>query len=421
MNKLYRREIYLNKLRPLYDETGTIKFITGVLGCGKTTLIEIIIEELIEKGVPEDNIISINFNKRPYKGINTAQKLIDIVDRQSIEISGEKYLFLDELLNVNDFERALNEFTKDSSYSIFVTSSNGYTTKPKHVRRLKAHYITVEMLTLSFQEYLDMKKFYGKKVSDNLQEELTKYMMEGGFPYTVINSGHDNMHAYSKKVLEDIFEKIIRKNKRIKNRELFFAIRKYVINSFGKALIIKDMQEFLSETLHMSVRKETLYNYLQILEDARIVYKCQRFDISERRIIKGKERYYLPDLSFYYAVDLYNTLDIETSLKNVIYNYSLLWDYKVAIGRVKNNKSEIDFVLEDSEMDYVYVQVANYINSNTRGGIGTSKEEEYKYKPLENIRDFYPKYVLTLDKALHKRSGIKHKNIVDFIENCEVF
>ena len=421
MNKLYRREIYLNKLRPHYDDTDTIKFITGVLGCGKTTLIEIITEELIDKGISSENIISINFNKRPYKGINTAQKLIGIVTERCKEITGEKYLFLDEILNVDDFERALNEFTKDESFSIFVTSSNGYTTMPKHVRRLRAGYITVEMLTLSFQEYLDMKKFYGKKVSINPQEELTKYMMEGGFPYTVRNSSYDNMHSYSRRILEDIFEKIIRKKKRIKNRELFFAIRKYVINRFGKALIIKDMQEFLSESLHMSVRKETLYNYLQILEDSRIVYKCQRFDISEKRIIKGKEKYYLADLSFYYAEDLYNTLDIEPSLENVIYNYSLLWDYKVSIGRVKNSKSVIDFVLEDSEMDYVYVQVANYINQDKDDENGSSKEEEEKYQPLENIRDFYPKYVLTLDKTLLKRNGIKHKNMVEFIKNREMF
>lgn len=421
MNKLYRREIYLNKLRPYYDDTDTIKFITGVLGCGKTTLIEIITEELIEKGIAEDNIININFNKRPYKGINTAQKLLNIITEKSKEITGEKYLFLDEILKVDDFERALNVLSQENSYSIFVTSSNGYTTMPKHVRRLTSDYITIEMFTLSFQEYVDMKKFYGKKVSINLQEELTKYMMEGGFPYTVRNSGYDNMHTYSRKVLEDIYEKIIRKNKRVKNKELFFAIRKYTINGFGKALIIKDMQEFLAESLHKTVRKETLYNYLQILEDARIVYKCQRFDISEKRVIKGKEKYYLSDLSFYYAEDLYNTLDIEHSLVNVIHNYSLLWDYKVTTGRIRNSKSEIDFVLEDSEMDYVYVQVANYINNDNNDEIGISKEEEKKYKPLENIRDFYPKYILTLDKTLRKRNGIKHKNLVEFIKKQEMF
>lgn len=419
MDKLYRRETYLKKLRPYYDDTEIVKFITGVMGCGKSTLIEIIIEELREKGIKEENIISINFNKRPYKGIKTADKLIEILAKESQGLTGEKYLFLDELQNVEEYERALNACYEEKNFSIFATSSNGYLLSPKHTRRLMARYISYEMFTLSFDEYLEMKKFYGRNISVNPEEEFTRYMMEGGFPETVRYEKHDSTNEYSKKVLENIFEKVVRKNKRVKNRELFFAIEKYIINNYGTTISIKDMQESLTEELNTSVRKETLYNYIQILEDSRIVYRCDRFSMTEKRLLKGKEKYYLADPSFYFAIDLYNTLDIEPSLENVIYNYARMRDYAVAIGRV--GKNEVDFIMEDKDMDYVYVQVANHIITGEFDENGKTREEEKEYKPLENIRDSYPKYVMTLDRIMRKRNGIKHKNIVDFIKEQELF
>ena len=179
------------------------------------------------------------------------------------------------------------------------------------------------------------------------------------------------------------------------------------------------MQEYLAETLNQSIRKETLYNYMQILEDARIVYKCSRFDINEKRLLKGKEKYYLSDLSFYYAIDRYNTLEYAPSLENTLYCYARVSDYGIAKGRIGRN--DVDFILEDADMDYSYVQVAKHIINGEIDESGNTKEEEKAYKPLENIRDFYPKYVMTLDKITRKRNGIKHKNIIDFMKNNEKF
>nr|MCR4611044.1 ATP-binding protein [Lachnospiraceae bacterium] len=243
------------------------------------------------------------------------------------------------------------------------------------------------------------------------------YMLQGGFPY-VVKKGTSGNHQYTKDTLEYIFEHIIRHHKRIKNRDMYFAIQDYIVNNYGRAISIKSMQESLFEKLRQPIRKETLYNYLNILEDARIVYKCSRYDMKEKRIIKGKEKYYLSDLSIYYAADLYNTLDVGPSLENVVYAYARVHGYAVALG--KSGRNEFDFAVEDANMDYSYIQVADHIVDGKIDEKGVSIEEEEEYKPLQRIRDSYPKYILTLDKITHKKMGIKHFNVIEFmLENGE--
>ena len=144
MGSLYKREIYLQKIRPYYDDTEIVKIITGVMGCGKTSLIEMIIEELKEKGIPDENIIKINLDKRPYKGIRTFDKLTEIIAKKSVGVEGIKYVFLDELQNVSEFEMTLNTCYKEGNFSIFATASNGYVLYPKHVKRLLARYVNYE-------------------------------------------------------------------------------------------------------------------------------------------------------------------------------------------------------------------------------------------------------------------------------------
>ncbi len=169
----------------------------------------------------------------------------------------------------------------------------------------------------------------------------------------------------------------------------------------------------------MTVRKETVYNYLSILENAKIVSKCSRFDMKSRKSLRGEEKYYLSDLSFYFANNTDNRIEYGPVLENIIYNYAKSRGYAISVGRI--GKLEVDFILRDMNMDYSYVQVARYIDNGNIDENGKNLTEEREYRPLEQIRDSFPKYVMTLDHLLQKRSGIFHKNIISFIEKGELF
>ena len=401
-DRLYPREKYLKKL---------VKIITGVRGSGKTSLFELLMNELRESSVEEENIISIRLDKRPYKGVKTAGQLIEIIRDKISDTDGIKYVFLDEIGNVTMYESAINVLSENNDISFFISSSSAYITKPMHLNRLSLLHADFEVFTLTFDEYLDMKLFYGCNVSGNSEEEFMKYMLEGGFPYVVRNEIHDSSHKYERELISDIIELDIRKNKRIKDFTMFNAVKSYVINRFTEEISIKSMQESLAEKLNKSVRKETLYNYLEILEDARLVYKCERFDMKSKRIMRGKERYFLADLSFYYAEDMYNTLEVEPSAENVVYIYARSLDFAVASG--KNARDNADFIMEDTDMDYIYINVTDYLDKGDILDSGRTKKEEEMFSGLERIKNSYPKFVISLDKIMRKRNGIKQRNIIE--------
>lgn len=419
MTKLYFRNRYLEKIRGFYDEGEIIKVITGVRRCGKSSLLEMIVSELKEKGVPDENIVEIHLDKRPYKRIKTVDALEAVIDEKCRNINGLKYLFLDEIQNVRGFEESINAYREEGDYSIFITGSNSYLLSGELATKLTGRYIEYEMSTLTFDEYLEMKKFYGKEIAANPEDEFDKYMLEGGFPFAVRLDSFADKRLYTKSVIDEIYEKDIRKNKRIKNRLLFSTIQTYIINNFGATMSIKNLCEYLENTTKMTVRKETVYNYLSILENAKIVSKCSRFDMKSRKSLRGEGKYYLSDLSFYFANNTDNRIEYGPVLENIIYNYAKSRGYAISVGRI--GKLEVDFILRDMNMDYSYVQVARYIDNGNIDENGKNLTEEREYRPLEQIRDSFPKYVMTLDRLLQKRSGIFHKNIISFIEKGELF
>lgn len=261
MSKLYFRHRYLEKIRGFYDEGEIIKVITGVRRCGKSSLLEMIVTELREKGISDENIVEIHLDKRPYKRIRTVEALEAVIDEKCQNVNGLKYLFLDEIQNVRGFEESINAYREEGDYSIFITGSNSYLLSGELATKLTGRYIEYEMSTLTFDEYLEMKKFYGKEIAANPEDEFDKYMLEGGFPFAVRLDSFVDKRLYTKSVIDEIYEKDIRKNKRIKNRLLFSTIQTYIINNFGATISIKSLCEYLENTTKMTVRKETVYNY----------------------------------------------------------------------------------------------------------------------------------------------------------------
>ena len=409
--KLYKREKYLGKIRGFYSDTSLIKVITGVRRCGKSCLMQTIANELCELGIPEANIIYLNLDKRGYKNIKSPMQLEAAIDSLCNSIKGVKYLFIDEIQNVLGFEEIINSFREEEDYSIFITGSNSYLLSGELITKLTGRYIEFEMFPLTFDEYIGMKRFLGCKLDNNITAEFDSYITEGGFPQTLIYKNINDKQTYVQSIIKEIFEKDIRRRVKIRDTASFNQIQKYVINNFGATMSFGNILEDLHKS-GSSIKRETLSRYLQILIDAKILYKCERFDLKSRKSISSGQKYYLADLSFYFATNTDNRVNYEPVLENIAFIYALSKDYSVSVGRI--GKLECDFILRDEQSQYSYIQVAMTIQNGC-------ETEDREYAPLEMIKDNYPKYVITRNDFIQRRNGIIHVNIPEFMQSSKNF
>ncbi len=407
---LFKREKFLSKIRPFYKYDDIIKVITGIRRCGKSSLMEMIKAELIEDGVNESNIIYIDLDKRDYKTIKKADQLEEVIDSLS-KIKGLKYLFIDEIQNVDGFEEVINAYRSEGDYSIFITGSNSYLLSGELVTKLTGRYIEFEIYTLSFDEYLDMKKYYSKSINPNLLIELNEYIINGGFPRSLLMDDDDAKRTYTRGIIDEIFSKDIKRRVKIRDVECFEIVRNFVMNNFGSTMNVNSIQKGLEKN-NIRISRETIKRYLTILVDAKIIYACNRFDIKSKKAMSGEKKYYLADLSFYYMLNTNKRINYGPCLENIVYIYSKGLGYDVSVGKI--GKLECDFILNDKMQNYSYIQVAYTILEN-------KSTEDREYKSLELIRDNYAKYVLTTDYLLQKRNGIIHKNLMEFMKNHEQF
>ena len=407
--KLYRRENYLKKIRGFYHDTGIIKVITGVRRCGKSCLMETAADEIRESGVLKENIIYLNLDKRGYRNIKTPDQLDALIESESTA-EGIKYLFIDEIQNVEGFEEVINGYREEEDYSIFITGSNSYLLSGELATKLTGRYLEFELFTLSFEEYLEMKAFMGKDVLPDLTAEFDAYITEGGFPKALQYEGADKQ-AYIQGAIKEIFQKDIKKQAKIRKVSVFETVQRYVINNFGATMSLTNILDDLKKN-GCPIRRETLHRYLTILEDAKIIYPCYRFDLKSHRSVSGEQKYYLADLGFYFAMNTDKRIHYGPALENIVYIYARSKGYDVSVGRI--GKLECDFIVERNHIDYAYVQVSMTIMNS----IDTENRE---YRPLESIKDNYPKYLLTRNDLIQHRSGIKHYNIAPFMKENRMF
>ncbi|MDK7191702.1 ATP-binding protein [Bifidobacterium sp. UMB1197] len=410
--KLYRREKYLSKIRAFYDDSDLIKVITGIRRCGKSSLMRTIIDELKERSNPvaESNIIYINLDKREYRNVKTADQLDSLIEKLT-NASGLKYVFLDEIQNVKGFEEVVNDFREEGEYSIFITGSNSYLLSGELATKLTGRYLEFEMFPLTFDEYEDFKKFYDQPVDSDISKELNNYILEGGFPRTIAIDNMSDKRTYVSNVIKEIFDKDIKTRVKIKDTQAFEAVRNYIINNFGATTSINSLCESLKKN-GLAISRTTLARYIRVLLDAKIIYECPRFDMKSKRALSGEKKYYLADLSFYYALNTDNRINYGPTLENIVYLYAKSFGYSVSVGRI--GKLECDFILRNADMDYAYAQVAYTI-------LLSRETEDREYRALEAIHDNYEKYVMTMDSLIQKRNGVKHVNIADFIKNKQIF
>lgn len=409
--RLFPRENYLKKIRGFYHDEGMIKVITGVRRCGKSCLMQCIAEELRAEGVDDEHIVFFDLDRYGYRSVKAPEQLEDLIE-PLLAISGTKYLFIDEVQNVDGFEDVLNGLRTEGGFSIFITGSNSYLLSGELATKLTGRYIEFEMQTLDFGEYCQMKRFLGLPVNPNPVAEFDTYILEGGFPKTMDYLRLADKRAYVAAVIQEIFEKDIRRRVKIKNVSVFNQVRDYVINNFGATTSLANIQSDLESKQGVKVKRETLARYLQILEDAKIISKCARFDLKSRKSLRGEQKYYLADLSFYFALNTDNRINYGPVLENIVYRYALSQGCKVSVGRI--GKLECDFILRNPEMGYAYVQVAMTIMADW-------STEEREYRPFEQIKDNYPKYLLTRNDPIQQRDGIIHANIPEFMQEGRAF
>ncbi len=407
---LFKREKYLKKIRPFYHADDIIKVITGVRRCGKSSLLEMIADEIRQSGIDDDNIIYLDLDKRENRKIKTTDQLEALIESK-ISNNGMHYLFIDEVQNVTGFEEVVNAFRTDGGFSIFITGSNSYLLSSELVTKLTGRYLEFELFTLSFEEYEQIKKFYGKPIHSNLSVELNQYILEGGFPRTVQIDDLAAKRTYVTGVVNEIFEKDIRHRVKIKDKAAFETVRNYVINNFGATTSIKSLTEALEKN-GIRITRATVTRYITTLLDAKILYECSRFDMKSKKALASEKKYYLADLSFYFAGNTDNRINYGPVLENIVYIYARSLNYAISVGRI--GKLECDFILRNTANDYSYVQVAYTI-------MQSAETEDREYRPLECIHDNYAKYVATTDYALQKRNGIRHINLMEFMTSESKF
>lgn len=267
------------------------------------------------------------------------------------------------------------------------------------------------MFPLTFDEYIDMKAFHGKSISQDITEEFDTYLREGGFPKAIQYDSTEDRRTYIKGIVTEIFEKDIKRRVKIRHLSIFQKVQTYLINNFGATTSISNILEALKKDGTI-IKRETLYRYIEILKDAKILYECNRFDLKSRASINEEQKYYLSDLGFYFATNTDTRINYGPVLENTIFSYARAHGYSTSIGRV--GKLECDFILRRNDSEYSYVQSCMTM--------ATSLETENReYAPLIKIRDNYPKYILTRNDPIQKRDGIIHKNLPQFMSHGELF
>lgn len=402
---VYPREKYLNKIRPFYD-SDIIKVITGIRRCGKSFILRSIMNELLERGIEEKHIIYIPLDRRGYKNIKTPEEL-ELKIESMLGKEDKYYLFIDEVQNVFGFESVVHAYAEEG-YSIFITGSNSYLLSDEISTKLTGRYLNFETFTLDFSEYLDMKSFFKKDINQDLYLEFEEYVVNGGFPKTLEFDDIPTRQTYTRGIISEIFEKDVKTRKKIRNVPVYERVQAFLLNNYSAPFSLNNLLKCL-EMEGYKTKATTVRGYIEDLKKAKIVYECNRFDLKSKTAIKRDQKYYLSDMAIYFAMNTDNRLSFGPSLENIVYLYLASHDYQISIGKI--GKLECDFIVRKRNGDYAYIQVAYTLQGEDIKATERIKEREYR--PFREIREGYPRYIISLDKFRDQQEGVHHINAID--------
>jgi hypothetical protein len=381
-----------------YRDVPLVKILAGIRRCGKSTILDMLQEDLLQSGIASDHIISMRYTSEDFDDGMTDKDMYHGIKNQMAD-DGRYYLLLDEVQEIDGWEKAVNSLLENANTDIYVTGSNSKLMSSEISTYLTGRYISIPVYTLSFLEYLEFKK----SDSRSTRELLNEYLRFGGFPIVAL-SNFDERSAYQ--IVEGIYNSVITnditKRHNIMNFDLFNRVVKYIVENVGKTFSANAIVKFLkSEGRSLSV--EAVYNYLNWLEKAFVVYRCRRYDLQGKAVLRTQEKFYLADASLKYCIMGFDPKSIAAMLENVVYFELRRRGYEVYIG--KNETKEIDFVAVRRD-ERIYVQVCRRL----------PEESDREVANLLEIKDHYPKYVVTLDDlAAGNINGVKIVHLADFL------
>ena len=402
---MIERPLYLNKIMPFVD-TPFVKILTGVRRCGKSTILKMIQKKLKEEHhITDEQILSYRFDSMEYEDMTSKELYQEL--KTKILNTKKTYLFLDEIQEINGWEKVVNTLASDYDVDIYITGSNSRMMSSEISTYLTGRYVTFHIYTLSFDEYLMFKKSYSTIY--DIKQEFNQYVRLGGFPATHLQEySQDEVYTIVRDIYNStIFSDIVRRNQ-VKKIDQLERVVKYTFNNVGNTFSAKSISNYLKSE-QRKIDNETVYRYLEKLQKAYILHRCSRYDLEGKSILKTQEKFYLADISLRYAVLGYTIDSVASSLENIVYLELKRRGYDVCIGKYKDK--EIDFVAT-KQNEKIYVQVTQEIKSE--------KTQKREYEQLLEIKDNYPKYVvLTDDFAGGNYQGIKTMHITDFLLSKE--
>lgn len=397
---MYNRKYYIDKIGRFIDKP-VIKVITGMRRTGKSCILKLVIEELKSKGVSEKNILYINKESLDFDFIKTYSDLNRYVKRFYSNVRGVKYLFIDEIQEIKSWEKAVASFFTEGGIDIYITGSNAHLLSSELATLLSGRYVEIPVYTLSFKEFL---VFRGEKAG-SIDEEFLNYLQFGGLPAIHhFELEQESVYQYIGSIYNTILLKDVIQRNNIRNPNLLENIGRYIFDNIGNIFSAKRISDYL-KSQNLKINVETVQNYVGFYLASFAVYKVPRYDIKGKRLLEIHEKYFVGDVGFRHAVLGYREKGISGILENIVFLELKRRAYNVYVGKLQDN--EIDFVAERAD-GKIYVQVAYLLASD--------ETVEREFHPLTQIKDNYPKYVISMDTAFGKdHEGIKRLNIIDFL------
>ena len=399
---MIQRELYMKRIRPFMD-TDLIKVMTGVRRCGKSVMLALIQQELLERGVKAEQIISINFEDLRYACLHTAVALHDEILARADGIPGKLYLFFDEIQEVTDWEKCINSLRVSLDCDIYITGSNAKLLSGELATYLGGRYVEFVIYPFSFQEFQELYNSILPGVSE--AQLFQKYLLMGGMPYL---ANLQYVEAPCRQYLTDLFNSVqlkdvIQRNG-IRDVDLLQRIVAYVITNVGTTFSANSIARFIKSE-HRSASPETILNYIRYCCDAFLFYQVKREDVQGKQILATNEKYYMTDHGVREAVFGGNMKDINLVLENIVFMEALRRGYEVTVGRV--GSKEIDFICK-RQNEKIYIQVTYLLASE--------ETIDREFGVYREVPDHYPKYVVSMDELDLSRDGIRHRNIRDFLQ-----
>jgi len=400
---MLKRDEYIKQIVPFIDKD-VIKVLTGIRRSGKSVMLKLLMEELKNRGINENQFIYINFENLKYRKLKNYERLYDFILNKVDDKYKSYYIFLDEIQEVEEWERCVNSLRvdEDFNFDIYITGSNAKLLSGELSTYLAGRYIEFVVYPFSFKEFFEIMKEKNKEI--DLKEAFQKYVKFGGMPF--LHNLDYNFEA-SMQYLQDLYASIILKDitqrNNIRDTDLLERIINYVVMNIGNTFSATSISKFFKSE-NRKVATETILNYIKACEEAFLVYRVARNDLLGKKILNVNEKYYIADHGIREAIMENNQKNINQVLENILYFEMLRRGYNVKIGKVDN--LEVDFVCKKND-ETIYIQVSYLLASED------TKEREFSV--LENIKDNYPKYVLSMDEFDMSRNGIKHVNLIEFL------